>query len=589
MLQSPEEEALHDYRTRVGEFARSNNLAGALELYDDMIARNFRPTAYMFNTILSVCTRTTGGVDRPLVEKAQRLFDDMVRTTQKPNEAAFTSIIRICALVGDAPAAKTYFDRMISEGATPRLRTYTPLLTAFADAGDRATVLSLFQDLKARHIPPTQTEYAILLSMHARTGAWEDGFALLTEMMDSVYELEPAMESAVRAFFTAAPGWTCDESGVTKEDGTVAATGARLRSLELDIADHAALMNQVESLANSAPKPFTAYKEWLASRPPFDVIVDGANVGFFNQNFAGGALMYSQIEAVVRAFEKQDKRVLLVLSKRWLDAAQISQAAARKPQHKKRPRGRRPAPAASNDATAALVPPVEGAAASSAAGTTSADRSSLPAAALATYGVAVRAEDMADVPPTVGADATAATTSASTGSACAVEAESDGEEEAAAGLPDGYVATSAALDSSMAPRIVERWESRGIVYRIAPGSNDDWYWLYAALVHPRPSVPRLVSNDLMRDHHFQMLAPRSFLQWRERHQTNFRFEFNTEAKTFVPVFRAPRPYSHRMQPSADGDAWYFPLQGNSDRWLAAWQPARHATPSRAAVGAKPTV
>lgn len=46
------------------------------------------------------------------------------------------------------------------------------------------------------------------------------------------------------------------------------------------------------------------------------------------------------------------------------------------------------------------------------------------------------------------------------------------------------------------------------------GNNDDWYWLYAAVKFGA----FVVSNDQMRDHNFQMLAPRHFFKWRERHQ-----------------------------------------------------------------------
>ena len=41
--------------------------------------------------------------------------------------------------------------------------------------------------------------------------------------------------------------------------------------------------------------------------------------------------------------------------------------------------------------------------------------------------------------------------------------------------------------------------------------NDDWFWIHAALYCPGALF---VSNDEMRDHYLQMLAPRSFLQWK---------------------------------------------------------------------------
>lgn len=42
------------------------------------------------------------------------------------------------------------------------------------------------------------------------------------------------------------------------------------------------------------------------------------------------------------------------------------------------------------------------------------------------------------------------------------------------------------------------------VYVTPAGSNDDWYWLYAAVTFGC----HVVTNDEMRDHHFRMLSPR---------------------------------------------------------------------------------
>ncbi len=48
------------------------------------------------------------------------------------------------------------------------------------------------------------------------------------------------------------------------------------------------------------------------------------------------------------------------------------------------------------------------------------------------------------------------------------------------------------------------------------GSNDDWYWMNAAVA--AQTSGRLISNDEMRDHVFQLLTPRYFYKWKQRHQ-----------------------------------------------------------------------
>lgn len=91
----------------------------------------------------------------------------------------------------------------------------------------------------------------------------------------------------------------------------------------------------------------------------------------------------------------------------------------------------------------------------------------------------------------------------------------------------------------------------------------------------------VVTNDQMRDHHFQMLNPRNFIKWRERHQVAFHFQeygghpVGRRGEAAQPLqrhlhFRFPSIFSHRLQPAADGQAWYFPVGGTSSLWFCAW-------------------
>lgn len=118
------------------------------------------------------------------------------------------------------------------------------------------------------------------------------------------------------------------------------------------------------------------------------------------------------------------------------------------------------------------------------------------------------------------------------------------------------------------------WERRNVVYKVQPGSNDDWYWLYAA-VKSGSHAGQVVSNDQMRDHHFQMLAPRHFLKWRERHQIKYRFTNSRSETRKRPGFMFPPVYSHRMHDAEDTSCWYFPVAETADQWVVAWDTTKH--------------
>ncbi|CAN6456516.1 unnamed protein product [Victoria cruziana] len=97
-------------------------------------------------------------------------------------------------------------------------------------------------------------------------------------------------------------------------------------------------------------------------------------------------------------------------------------------------------------------------------------------------------------------------------------------------------------------RITEKWKTADALYATPTGSNDDWYWLYAAI----KCKCLLVTNDEMRDHIFQMLGNDFFPRWKERHQVRFSFD-DTGVK-----FHMPPSCSVLIQESEQGH-WHVPV------------------------------
>ncbi|KAL9224508.1 hypothetical protein vseg_000534 [Gypsophila vaccaria] len=114
--------------------------------------------------------------------------------------------------------------------------------------------------------------------------------------------------------------------------------------------------------------------------------------------------------------------------------------------------------------------------------------------------------------------------------------------------------------------ILDRWRNADALYATPTGSNDDWYWLYAAIKFKC----LLVTNDEMRDHTFQLLGNDFFPKWKERHQVRFNFS------EIGPVFHMPPPCSVVIQESERG-FWHIPIaseyQSEGDRiWLCISRP-----------------
>lgn len=108
-------------------------------------------------------------------------------------------------------------------------------------------------------------------------------------------------------------------------------------------------------------------------------------------------------------------------------------------------------------------------------------------------------------------------------------------------------------DMPINKQLINNWRKAGALYTTPTGSNDDWYWLYAA-VRLKCLV---VTDDEMRDHIFELLGNKFFPIWKERHQA--RLTMTSRG----PRFHMPPPYSIVIQESEMG-SWHIPIVGGDD-------------------------
>ncbi|KAL7599712.1 hypothetical protein Lser_V15G24147 [Lactuca serriola] len=109
------------------------------------------------------------------------------------------------------------------------------------------------------------------------------------------------------------------------------------------------------------------------------------------------------------------------------------------------------------------------------------------------------------------------------------------------------------MDEGINKALFEKWKNADALYATPTGSNDDWYWLYAAIKFKC----LLVTNDEMRDHLFQLLGNDFFPKWKERHQVRFHFS------EMGPVYHMPPPCSVVIQESRKGH-WHIPIASEQE-------------------------
>lgn len=506
------------------------DIDSAFEVYKEAKARNIQPSQSMFYNLLSLsagfgdlgsgCNTIRDSEPPSDFEVAFAVFRDMQAVGIPMSESAFTAMIRCCCNHNRHKEALSFYQELKSNQSniTPKLRCFTPLLRVFSIAGDQVECETLYDDLTQIYkIIPTEKEYNYMLSVCVCNNCSDVFYTVLEHMQDDVYVPSVATWAIIKEWFgqprqasslsmysvsgvdgtrrslrsvrdsvsnrvsesgsgSSQPNdelieYTVCMSSVS-EEGVVEINSEQLLSLDLDEPTRQALLEQIEGLATADTTPvserssvliedgntatpasiidtniitadepkinkhsvgtssketstgiddvdedthtvsvhqvrkrarkvhkelspgtrkelFTSFKSYISTlkqkHGDIDVIVDGANVGYYKQNYANAPahVDYTQINYMIIRLQNLGYKPLIILHCRHINYKYLD-------------------------------------------------------------------------------------------------------------LTDEHI------------DIIETWKKLGLLYSTPAGCNDDWYWLYCAVL----LRCKVVTNDEMRDHHFLMLSPR---------------------------------------------------------------------------------
>lgn len=457
------------------------------------------------------------------------------------DESVCSMAIRSYCELGRLAEAHALLERMRASGVKTRVRSYVPLLSAHCAAaaqllpgpgapsvaegapgvahgatsggnngartpadGELALAMQMLAHMDELELAPTEADLLPLVTSAARVGSWvralealrafEERFAQLDEV--TLNALGAALARVHAASAGAAPELRVFRSAAAR-DGRLLEGGWRLRQVDISPAQRATLRLAASQLIQRRRESFSAFQAWLDAQPPYDYVIDAANVGYYGNNATkssphghavdasfpadgGGrrpgkqaAISFRQVIAMIEKLRSTGARTLTCLHEKYL----------------KRCREAHP-------------------------------------------------------------------------------------EEAA---------------------VFERLQREGLLYPTPHGSNDDHYWLYAAVAGKCAERCRVISNDEMRDHHYDMLAPRFFARWKECHVVQYGMRHHARgadgAAPQIDVWlRHPPPYSSVVQAHTDA-CWFFPSR-TSREWLCAVDarlepPGNHAAADGVAAAVGP--
>ncbi|CAH2078328.1 unnamed protein product [Thlaspi arvense] len=410
--------------------SKSNDLSAALALYDAAITSgDVRLNQQHFQSLLYLCSASISDLSLQTlaIDRGFQIFDRMVSSGISPNESSVTAVARLAAAKGDGDYAFKLVKDIVAGGVSlPRLRTYAPALLCFCERLEAEKSYEVEEHMDASGIALEEVEISALLKVSVVTGRENKVYRYLHKLRECVGCVSEETSKVIEEWFSREKasevsvfgsdiellreavlkngggwhglGWVGEGKWIVKKGnvslaGKCLSCGEQLACVDTNEVETEKFVNSLVALAmerkakmNSceAMPDFSEFQEWLEKHGDYEAILDGANIGLYQQNFADGGFSLPQLEAVVKELYNKsgNKKWPLILL------------------HKKR--------------------------------------------------------------------------------------------------------VNALLENPNHRNLVEEWINNNVLYTTPPGSNDDWYWLYAAAKFKC----LLVTNDEMRDHIFELLSTR---------------------------------------------------------------------------------
>ncbi|KAJ4748613.1 Proteinaceous RNase P 3 [Rhynchospora pubera] len=337
---------------------KSGDVSAAISALNAAISTGVRPSANNFNSILHLLS-SQASLDPTLVDSAFNLFDQMLSYNITPSESTITSMARIACHKSDGGDLSFGLVKSMNDkyGIMPRLRTYTPCLSFFCERLQAEKAYEVEDHMGTMGISPEESEISKLLEVSSKTGNGDKVYVYMQMLRNHVATVGYATSEATEGWFKSEKasevgcvnweeesvrevilkngggyfggGWLGTGEWEVKKgrigiDGVCEGCGKKLRGVDLGELERQGFMEKVAGFAieRETKANFSNFQKWLESHPGYEFIIDAANVGLYQQNFADGGFSLSQLDAVVREAKEvcNGKWPLVVLHNRRMAA-----------------------------------------------------------------------------------------------------------------------------------------------------------------------------------------------------------------------------------------------------------------------------
>ncbi|XP_015873425.3 proteinaceous RNase P 2 [Ziziphus jujuba] len=331
--------------------SKNNDLRLAISLYEAALSNNTRFNHHHFNALLYLCSNsvTDPSLKDLALEYGLRIFDHMSLIGIVPNEATITAVARLAAAKGDGDYAFELVKNIRKYNALPRLRTYDPALYCFCEKLEAEKAYEVEEHMGSVGVSLEEPEIAALLKVSSETGMEDRVYGYLHKLRNLMRSVSESTAKVIEDWFCGGKaskvgevnwevnrikeavlrngggwhgqGWIGEGDWVlcrtnVDSNGECQSCNEKLVCVDIDHAETDRFAQSVASLAmeREVKSNFSEFQDWLEKNADYNAIVDGANVGLYQQNFSDGSFSVSQVDAVINElYNRSGKKWPLVV------------------------------------------------------------------------------------------------------------------------------------------------------------------------------------------------------------------------------------------------------------------------------------
>ncbi|KAK6119850.1 hypothetical protein DH2020_046397 [Rehmannia glutinosa] len=336
------------FRSTLDHCSKTKNLSAAISLYESSASPAL--TLNNLNSFLYICSESLSDPEtrEPAIDFGFKLFHHHNSENFKPNEATLTAVARLAAAKGDGEYAFELAKSVKNYAVAPKLRTFVPALICFCGAGAADKAYEVEEYVKSVGLHLDEPELAALLKVSVDAGKENKVYEYLHKLRGILRGVDESTVEIVESWFRGKKaadvglvsfdpdrikeaiirngggwhglGWLGEGQWVLcrsniASDGRCCACGEQLVCVDIDRAETEKFAQSVASLAmeRELQSNFKEFQDWLGQHSEYETVVDGANVGLYQQNFAEGGFSIAQLDAVVKEVHSKSKKLPLVI------------------------------------------------------------------------------------------------------------------------------------------------------------------------------------------------------------------------------------------------------------------------------------